>query len=651
MPTSVRKRWMPPLPGSPIDADTPFVPKHWWDPSKVATATISRYADNLIDLHIGIPQVNIEVYYRFIDLNTIRDDDRELVRAFVWCGMNLDHAGLVGGHEPIPPARLKKDLHILRRYLTFMAERGVTLETATDADNDAWMAQFDGQSYTSRSRASAIPWRLHWYRLYLPVKIPERQPWVDRTVVELLGHAPRLDENTTERVPRHIIEPMMRWALFYVDVAAGDILTLLQHVPKPLHNTSVRSVAKGFKFATLPGTQVPWNTVRACAPFREIRNITIACYIVTAYLSGMRDGEIQTIRRGQWGVKYDEHGVAYRWWVRAKEFKRDGKGKERTWIVIPEVHRALEVLAELADVMAQLQPDEPGLMNGQLLFRRFVGIGPRGPWSTRSAALETRMTTWINKFQKYLSVSARRATAAACAGDDRNVIQNLFCIPPGPEGDPWRWMVRQFRRTIAWYIATEPFGTVAGMRQFGQIREVTFQGYAGSPEGEFRDEIERMRAIGQMRDILDMYEDVQQGARLGGPTGARLEKEFALIAEQLPNLPGKVVDEARLLGMLKNVAKVVYPGLINDCFFDAATALCLKKAGRETDERPLFAQCDWDKCPNSCFWRKHRAALKLSLDEALAQRSLPKLAKNQRLALDIIIAKYQDALARIGDGD
>jgi hypothetical protein len=119
------------------------------------------------------------------------------------------------------------------------------------------------------------------------------------------------------------------------------------------------------------------------------------------------------------------------------------------------------------------------------------------------------------------------------------------------------------------------------MRQFGHIREVTFQGYAGSPEGGFRDEVERMRTIGQMRDILDMYEDVQQGARLGGPTGARLEKEFALIAKQLGHLPGKVVDEERLIGMLKNVAKEVYPGFINDCFFDAATALCLKKAGQQ----------------------------------------------------------------------
>jgi hypothetical protein len=70
-----------------------------------------------------------------------------------------------------------------------------------------------------------------------------------------------------------------------------------------------------------------------------------------------------------------------------------------------------------------------------------------------------------------------------------------------------------------------------------------------------------------------------------------------------------------------------------------------------TEERPLFAQCDWEKCPNSCFSNKHRAAFQLSLDEALAQRSLPKLSKNQRVALDIVIAKYRNALARIGDAD
>ncbi|WP_114944322.1 hypothetical protein [Microvirga calopogonii] len=269
MPMTSRKRRMPPPPSTTIGPDTPFVPQYWWIPSKAATATISRYADNLIDLDIGIPQVNVDFYNRHIDLNRVPEKHRETIRAFVWCAMNMDHAAMEGGTEPIPPARIKRDLHIVTRYLTFMSERGVRLAAATDADYDAWMAQFDGQSYTSRLRASSIPRRLHWYRRHLPVEISEHQPWSDRTVIDLLGRCPQIDENTTERVPRHVIEPMMRWALFYVDVAAADVLNLLQRVPEPLRNSSVRIAAKDYKFATLPGTQVPWNSVFTYAPIEK----------------------------------------------------------------------------------------------------------------------------------------------------------------------------------------------------------------------------------------------------------------------------------------------------------------------------------------------------------------------------------------------
>ena len=238
-------------------------------------------------------------------------------------------------------------------------------------------------------------------------------------------------------------------------------------------------------------------------------------------------------------------GIPYRYWVKATEHKRNGKGKERTWIVTSEVHQALNLLTELATLMKDLQPDHPALRHGKLLFRRFTNIKRTyGPNTAPDAAYRQAMPDKINDFQNHVCELTRSAIAAAQSEEDRILIKSRFEIPLKADGTQWRWTTKQFRRTIAWYIATEPFGTVAGMRQFGQIREVTFQGYAGSPEGGFRDEVERMRVIGQMRDIVDMYEDVKQGASLGGPTGARLEREFSAIAKQLGDLPGKVVDES-----------------------------------------------------------------------------------------------------------
>ncbi|WP_200888558.1 hypothetical protein, partial [Staphylococcus aureus] len=187
------------------------------------------------------------------------------------------------------------------------------------------------------------------------------------------------------------------------------------------------------------------------------------------------------------------------------------------------------------------------------------------------------------------------------------------------------------------------------MRQFGHVREVTFEGYAGSVEAGFRDEVEAARAAGKMRDLIDMYTDVKAGARLGGPMGAKLEADFRHIAEVLGDLPGKVVDEKRLAQMLKNVAREVYPALINDCFFDAATARCLKRPEVKSLQKPYFAQCDWTKCPNSCFWRKHKPMIERSLAEAVEYRKRPRISKNQRLALDSVIAQYRRALKQTQD--
>jgi hypothetical protein len=635
---------------APIDPETPFVPKFRWDPDKVETAIISRYADDILDLDIGIPQINVPSSDRYIDFKDYEESIREIVRAYAWCGMNYDHSAFEGDAKSIAPVRLKKDLLILRRYLHFMSNH--TSGKITDKDNNAWLAQSTDRSYSTRLRASMVPRRLYWYRHRLPINVMESQPWSDRTVSELLGPPPQLDENATERVPREIIEPMMRWALFYVNIAAKDIFSVLKMLPRH-DDLNWRHLNLKFAFSRFPETSVPWQSAKDYVPGKEVRMLVVACYILSAYLSGMRDGEVQSIRHGKWGVKKDNRGIPYRYWVKGTAFKRKGevKAKERIWIVTPEVHRALEVLTELAALMIEIQTQDPDLKNGQLLFRRFTDIKrPKGPNASPDASLRQEIGVWINDFQSHVCGLTQSAIDRARSAKNRTSISSQFAIPVGKEGAPWRWTTKQFRRTIAWYIANEPFGTVAGMRQFGQTREVIFQGYAGSPEGGFRDEVERMRLIGQMRDILDMYQDVKQGARLGGPTGARLEKELAAIAKQLGDLPGKVVDESRLLGMLKNVAKVVYPGLLNDCFFDSATALCLKKRGTENYDRPLFAQCDWEKCANSCYSKKHREAFQLSLEDAIAHRSLRGLQKNQRLALDIQIGKFRHAIARIDNG-
>jgi hypothetical protein len=123
-------------------------------------------------------------------------------------------------------------------------------------------------------------------------------------------------------------------------------------------------------------------------------------------------------------------------------------------------------------------------------------------------------TVYLNYFAKECRRLAEEMAAAAPAEADR--ILALYHIPD--EGDePWRWRTRQLRRTLAWYIASQPFGVIAGMIQYGHASAMMFEGYAGTSQSGFRSEIEEERRLAQLSDIVEMYEDWKAGSIQAAP--------------------------------------------------------------------------------------------------------------------------------------
>ncbi|OKI26629.1 hypothetical protein A6A28_16800 [Streptomyces sp. CB03578] len=49
------------------------------------------------------------------------------------------------------------------------------------------------------------------------------RPWPGRTSAAVAGKPPSSDENSTDRIPEHIMAPLLRAAVFYVTVASRDI--------------------------------------------------------------------------------------------------------------------------------------------------------------------------------------------------------------------------------------------------------------------------------------------------------------------------------------------------------------------------------------------------------------------------------------------
>ena len=204
-------------------------------------------------------------------------------------------------------------------------------------------------------------------------------------------------------------------------------------------------------------------------------------------------------------------------------------------------------------------------------------------------------------------------------------------MPPGPDGKPWRITTRQFRRTVAWHIANRPFGTVAGMIQYKHASIAAYEGYAGSSRSGFRNEIERERALGQLDDILAYFERHRAGEVLMGPAAARITGELQQTINKLDPLPGHIAGPARVRAMLAHVARTLYVGVLNDCFFDPATALCLN--GKTERSAPAMAQCRPDRCPNSCITSRHQPVWAQAAEDARMLLREKRLSELQRTAL------------------
>jgi hypothetical protein len=206
-------------------------------------------------------------------------------------------------------------------------------------------------------------------------------------------------------------------------------------------------------------------------------------------------------------------------------------------------------------------------------------------------------------------------------------------VPRGSDNRPWHFSTRQFRRTVAWHIANRPFGTVAGKIQYKHASIATFEGYAGESVSGFQSEIARERALGQLDDIVEYYEAFQRGLAPTGPAAARILREFAHVRDELGDLPGRIAEPARLRAMLRHLGRTLHAGLLNDCFFEPASALCLPRVPASERRAPALSRCSPDRCPNSCITLRHLPPWQASIADADEMLRDPKLSVLQREAL------------------
>ena len=345
----------------------------------------------------------------------------------------------------------------------------------------------------------------------------------------------------------------------------------------------------------------PWKSgFNESAVVRECRLLQTACYIVCAYLTGMRDCEVQSMRTGCLSIGRSEDGVIERYLIAAELGKSTTSTRPRAkWVAIEPVACAVRILERLHE--------RTGDGN---LWRIVEGLQVEAGYETISYGIN-----------RYLNIFASH-------------LEQVFGAELAePNTTRWRLTSRQFRRTMAWHIARRPFGLVAGKIQYQHASVAAFEGYAGTSASGFRAEVEAEIAIGQLDGLLEYYSGHTGGQRLLGPGAPRVKALLTEVGASAGELPGLVADTARIRTLLKSPARMLHIGLLSDCFFDPDRALCLRGA-RAGKQKPIAALCAPTKCVNSCIGEHHLKAWQSAAEHARDALKLRGLSKAQREVIE-----------------
>ncbi|NEA76556.1 hypothetical protein [Streptomyces sp. SID13588] len=559
------------------------------------------------------------------------------------------------GETPISITSIRTYFSSVRRFLLWVNARDMALAevdpqdlTAYHEDVVALRLQLAGTN--THRRCVRMLWayrtRLHDHLTVDPLRVPAWQAW------SRAQHRGR-GENRTDRIPEHVMAPLLTWALRWVDDFADDVLAACRERdaldarppdgPDPL--ASLQRLLAGFHARNQPlpipparlrgkhgikpcvgylarlighrgkrletkaaatliheaartlgldtGSYLdhrergtldgqPWHGAISyydVAPYERL--LQASCWVTIGYLSGMRDSEIKHLQRGCVRVLRDPQGRIYRHHVQSLAFKgeNDPRGVPATWIVTAPVARAVAVLE-------RLQPDDqPYLFALPRSSRRAATVAGEVPGSNSTASGLSALMTWINQY---------------CTRNDR-----ADAIPQVRGRQP-HLTNRQFRRTLAWFNPRRPGGTIAGALQYRHQCIQMFEGYAGTSDSGFRDEVQAEQALTRGQFLADLSADSDR-PRLTGPAATEAEQRLAAYAPHV-DFPGQVVvDEARLRRIMARHDPRIYPGAFVTCVYNPDRALC-RREGADAGE-PVLGGCQPLACRNTALTEANRDAL------------------------------------------
>jgi hypothetical protein len=600
-----------------VAPDAPALPRDRVAPAVLAAGlSLPRYGDdvwNLGLLHHGHTATVMQVHWTSIDLLF-----REPLRAALWAMVNAapdltgsataddgadgqwteDHGGLIAYPGP---ATCHRTWGLWALFARWLVERDVRrLADVSYEDYKAWATETQRAASSDPGRRARLVALSRLWLYTQDLSAPDRlakPPWNRSNLGEWLGDdLPPRGDNTTAPISTATMSPLLVVALYYVDL----YLAWLDG------QSDRREVILATWPSLDPGRKPREFLVIGRLSHHDRSRLTAACLVVVAYLTGMRPHEVLSLARGSARVAEGEGG-AKRYEITGTEGKgvRDehgrqvtaGRQREHPWVTIEPAYRAMRVLEALAE--------EAGT---DLLF------------TPKAHSMRRRLGEGLTTKGAAIRIAAFIEFANGLAATNGHPI-----IPPCPRGGI---TLRRFRRTLAWHIVRQPGGEIALGVQYGHLRLVTGQGYAGRREAGLLDEID-LEEVHLALDTMDEIAERQaQGEVISGPAAAELEVRVHQSREFLG-----VVKTDRELSRLKGLPHLkVYdvPETLVVCVFRPATAACLDGEGVDDRRTPSLNRCV-NGCLNGARTGKHVEGLRRRIAEAEADRDASPFPMAQRL--------------------
>lgn len=319
----------------------------------------------------------------------------------------------------------------------------------------------------------------------------------------------------------------------------------------------------------------------------------------------MRDAEIKHLRRGCLSIARDSSGTAYRWTLTGLAFKgeTDPHGVAAEWTVGAPAARAIAVLEKM-------HPPEQ-----DRLFSHPPGAGNARPLNDATIEVLTTKATsgqlkdfigWVNTY---------------CA--EHALTESI----PLVNGQQWVLSTRQFRRTLAWFIARRPGGSIAGAIAYRHLSIQMFEGYAGTSDSGFRAEVEAEQALARGEDLMSIATDHPH--TVTGPAGDHAHRRLDAFTTAAAFAGAVVTDSTRIKRLMKRSEPAIYPGTFALCVFDPDKAMCQPRPDQSGNTRPQLGHCQPLECSNVALTADNIDALRTehrSLQQELATRTaLPPL--------------------------